>query len=412
MSEQNGTVVIGAGPAGLTAAYELLRHGRSVQVFEADEVVGGISRTVERDGWRFDIGGHRFFTKVPRVRGVLARDPAGRGLPDPAPDEPDLLPGRPVRLPAERHERPAQPGSAGGRPLPRLVRPGPAAAATRPVTLRGLGVGPVRLAAVLDLLQDVHREGLGYAGGPVAGRLGGATDQEPVAGHGDPQRAAAPASAHRRDQPDRGVPVPEVRARDDVGALRRAGPRAGRAAVHRQLGHRRAPRPGPPAGDQRDGQRRGRAAYRGSRPRDLVHADLGAGGRAAPAGAAGGAGRAADLRYRDFLTVALVVPAEFSFPDNWIYVHDPGVRVGRIQNFGSWSPYLVKDGRTCLGLEYFVVRGRRDVAYPGRRSGGPRHRGAGAVAVWFDPAWWRPATWCACPRPTRSTTSATSTTWT
>ncbi|WP_309232321.1 FAD-dependent oxidoreductase [Micromonospora tarensis] len=63
---------------------------------------------------------------------------------------------------------------------------------------------------------------------------------------------------------------------------------------------------------------------------------------------------AADLRYRDFLTVALVVPAEFSFPDNWIYVHDPGVRVGRIQNFGSWSPYLVKDGRTCLGLEYFV----------------------------------------------------------
>jgi len=48
------------------------------------------------------------------------------------------------------------------------------------------------------------------------------------------------------------------------------------------------------------------------------------------------------------------VPAEFSFPDNWIYVHDPAVRVGRIQNFGSWSPYLVKDGRTCLGLEYFV----------------------------------------------------------
>src|SRR5438046_1362844 len=64
-----------------------------------------------------------------------------------------------------------------------------------------------------------------------------------------------------------------------------------------------------------------------------------------------------DLRYRDFLTVALVVPAEFSFPDNWIYIHEQGVRVGRIQNFGSWSPYLVKDGRTCLGLEYFVNEG-------------------------------------------------------
>jgi protoporphyrinogen oxidase len=69
------------------------------------------------------------------------------------------------------------------------------------------------------------------------------------------------------------------------------------------------------------------------------------------------AAAAKDLRYRDFLTVALVVPAEFSFPDNWIYIHDPGVKVGRIQNFGSWSPYLVKDGRTCLGMEFFVFEG-------------------------------------------------------
>jgi protoporphyrinogen oxidase len=60
-------VVIGAGPAGLTAARELTRQGLPVTVLEADDVVGGISRTVERDGWRFDIGGHRFFTKVPAV---------------------------------------------------------------------------------------------------------------------------------------------------------------------------------------------------------------------------------------------------------------------------------------------------------------------------------------------------------
>ena len=62
-------VIIGAGPAGLTAAYELGRRGHTATVFEADDVVGGISRTVERDGWRFDIGGHRFFTKVGRVEG-------------------------------------------------------------------------------------------------------------------------------------------------------------------------------------------------------------------------------------------------------------------------------------------------------------------------------------------------------
>ena len=57
-------VVIGAGPAGLTAAYQLAKHDVSSTVLEADDMVGGISRTVERDGWRFDIGGHRFFTKV------------------------------------------------------------------------------------------------------------------------------------------------------------------------------------------------------------------------------------------------------------------------------------------------------------------------------------------------------------
>src|SRR5439155_25475735 len=60
-------VVIGAGPAGLTAAYELGKRGETCTVLEADAVVGGISRTVERDGWRFDIGGHRFFTKVQSV---------------------------------------------------------------------------------------------------------------------------------------------------------------------------------------------------------------------------------------------------------------------------------------------------------------------------------------------------------
>ncbi len=63
------------------------------------------------------------------------------------------------------------------------------------------------------------------------------------------------------------------------------------------------------------------------------------------------------LHYRDYLTVALIVPESRSFPDNWIYIHSPEVEVGRIQNYGSWSPYLVKDGRTCLGLEYFVFEG-------------------------------------------------------
>jgi len=63
------------------------------------------------------------------------------------------------------------------------------------------------------------------------------------------------------------------------------------------------------------------------------------------------------LRYRDFITVAVVVPESDGFPDNWIYINDANVKVGRIQNFGRWSPYLVKDGLTCLGLELFVNEG-------------------------------------------------------
>src|SRR4029079_5006046 len=60
-------VVIGAGPAGLTAALRLAERGVLPVIVEGDDVVGGISRTVVRDDWRFDIGGHRFFTKVPEV---------------------------------------------------------------------------------------------------------------------------------------------------------------------------------------------------------------------------------------------------------------------------------------------------------------------------------------------------------
>jgi protoporphyrinogen oxidase len=66
---------------------------------------------------------------------------------------------------------------------------------------------------------------------------------------------------------------------------------------------------------------------------------------------------ARQLRYRDFLTVALMVKKPELFPDNWIYIHDPAVKVGRVQNFRSWSPEMVPAGMSCLGLEYFCFDG-------------------------------------------------------
>jgi protoporphyrinogen oxidase len=66
---------------------------------------------------------------------------------------------------------------------------------------------------------------------------------------------------------------------------------------------------------------------------------------------------ARELRYRDFLTVALMMNKADVFADNWIYIHDPSVKVGRVQNFGSWSPEMAPAGMTCLGLEYFCFEG-------------------------------------------------------
>jgi protoporphyrinogen oxidase len=63
------------------------------------------------------------------------------------------------------------------------------------------------------------------------------------------------------------------------------------------------------------------------------------------------------LRYRDFCLVALMTTQDEPFPDNWIYIHDPGTRAGRVQNFGAWSPDMVRPGTTCLGVEYFCFEG-------------------------------------------------------
>jgi protoporphyrinogen oxidase len=66
---------------------------------------------------------------------------------------------------------------------------------------------------------------------------------------------------------------------------------------------------------------------------------------------------AARLRYRGLCLVALMTTEEEPFPDNWIYLHDPRTRAGRVQNFGAWSPAMVRDGTTCLGVEYFCFEG-------------------------------------------------------
>ena len=158
-------VIIGAGPAGLTAAAQLVERDVCPVVLEADDTVGGISRTVERDGWRFDIGGHRFFTKVPRGRALLARHAAGRRVHGAPADEPHLLRRQVLRLPAEGVERAdATSASVDVADVRAVVRAGRASSPPADTsTFEGWVTLALRAPALRDVLQDVHREGVGRA---------------------------------------------------------------------------------------------------------------------------------------------------------------------------------------------------------------------------------------------------------
>jgi protoporphyrinogen oxidase len=344
-------VVVGAGPAGLTAALRLRQAGVEVTVLEAGDEIGGISRTVERDGWRFDLGGHRFFTKVPQVEAFWH---------EVLPDEDFLLRPRLSRIlyRGKLFDYPLKPFNA----------------------LFGLGVvEAVRCLLSYVLVRLRPPKDQSSFEGWVAARFGWRlyriffqTYTEKV--WGVPAReiqadwaaqriknlsllsAVTSALGLRRggqittlieqfQYPRLGPGMMWERCRDlvvDLGGQVRTG--AAVTSVEHAGGRAHTVVLG-------NGERLPASAVVSSMPMpDLV--------RAMDPPAPPSVLAAADgLSFRDFLTVALVVPDSAGFPDNWIYVHEPGVRVGRVQNFGSWSPQLVQDGATCLGLEYFVSEG-------------------------------------------------------
>jgi UDP-galactopyranose mutase len=352
---QPDVVIIGAGPAGLTAAYQLAKRGLRSTVLESDDTVGGISRTVEREGWRFDIGGHRFFTKVQAVEDLWHEI---------LPDEDFLKRPRLSRIfyKGKLFDYPLKPINA----------------------LKGLGI----LEAVRCVLSYVWA------------RIRPPKDQTNFEGWTSARFGFRLYRIFFKTYTEKlwGVPATTIQA--DWAAQRiknlslfkaiwnAVNPRKNQTDVTSLIDEFQYPKLGP--------------GMMWERCRDLVEAEgtkvvmeakvtaiHHEGGRAVGVTAVtedattrydathvvssmpiSGLLKAMDppvpahvlaaaeaLGYRDFLTVALVVPESASFPDNWIYVHSPEVKLGRIQNFGSWSPYLVKDGRTCLGLEYFVFEG-------------------------------------------------------
>ncbi len=351
------TLVVGAGPAGLTAAYEIARNGERSVVAERDPVVGGIARTLSFRGYRFDIGGHRFFTKVPEVQAIW-EELLGEDF---------LVRPRLSRIYYNGHffDYPL-------RPLNALA-----------------GLGPVEAVRVMAsyLRAFVSRPGTDQNLEEWVSRRFGRrlyeiffkTYTEKVWGMPCTEIDASWA-AQRIKNLDLGKAV-----------LRALFPAKADGEVITSLVEEfYYPRRGPGMMwehavdwlaargtktlletdvvrlEHRDGAIHHATLRRtdGSQERIPVNhvissMPLGQLIEALdPAPPVAVLQAAASLRYRDFLTVGLVVDQPDLFPDNWIYIHSSDVHVGRMQNFKNWSPEMVPDlSKTFLGLEYFVQEG-------------------------------------------------------
>ncbi len=358
--EETTVAVIGAGPAGLTAAYLLTKAGVAVTVLEADpQFVGGISRTVEYKGFRFDIGGHRFFSKSREVEDLWTE-----------------------LLGADLVERPRS-----SRILYRsrfYSYPLKAAEA-----LRNLGllesircVSSYLWARVFPIPSPRSFEDwVTNHFGQRLFRMFFKTYTEKVWGM-DCREISADWAAQRI----KGLSLMTA-IRSAVFPSRR--PARREAEIKTLIGWFRYPRLGPgmmweaaarkmvaAGGHLRMGCRvvglellpapaapRWRVVYRDATDQEhAVRADHVICSAALrdvipalrPTAGPSVLEAARMLRYRDFITVALIVRPGRPLEDNWIYIHDPGVKVGRIQNFRSWSPDMVPDAAlACYGLEYF-----------------------------------------------------------
>ena len=213
-------------------------------ILESTDVVGGISQTVQRDGWRFDIGGHRFFTKVRAVNELWDEILAPETMLNRPRQSRILYRGQALRLPAGPDERAAQPGPDRGGPLRRVRTLGSRAPAQEPGQPRRFLRVALRLAAVPPLLQDLHREGVGRAGHRDLRRLGRAAREGPLDDHRGVGGAEAEARSGARDASQRYTSLieefkyPEVRSGDDVGDRGREGDRGRRDASTSTAGSR------------------------------------------------------------------------------------------------------------------------------------------------------------------------------
>jgi protoporphyrinogen oxidase len=349
-------IVIGAGPAGLTAAYSLAqRTDARITVLEGDDYVGGISRTVQYNGFRFDLGGHRFFTKIAPVEALWH----------------EILGEEFIKVP--RLSRIHYNGKFFDYPLKARN------------ALSGLGM----IQALRIVLSYVKWH---YRPYPVEENF----EQWVTNRFG---RRLYETFFKTYTEKVWGLPCTEIRA--EWAAQRIQGLSLARAILNATSMNKRSttiktlvnefqyPRLGP---GQMWEACRDRIVERGHKvlmghwaSRIMLEGDKVLGVVAStpegdrmfpaehvistmpvrsmvralnPAVDPQVAAAADGLSYRDFVLVALMLKRDRLFPDNWIYIHTPGVKVGRVQNFNNWSTAMVPEtGTTCLGMEYFCFEG-------------------------------------------------------
>ena len=346
-------VVIGAGPAGLTAAYEATRRGMPVVVLEKSRDVGGLARTAVFKGFHFDMGGHRFFTKAASVEKIW-RDVLGD----------DFL--RRPRLSRIYYR---------GRFFHYPLKPWNA--------LRGLGLGQA-LAIVASYVrwqlfpyrkEDTFEQWVTNRFGRRLFRIFFRTYTEKVWGVPCSELKAEWAAQRIKDLSLKtaiwnmlGARRTTIKTLIEEFDYPRLGPgmmwKAVRDAVTRAGGEVELERDVLRI-EHQDGLVRGVVVSRNGSREFVVGTDFVSSmpitelvRKLDPPAPPAVMEATRGLRYRDFLTVCLIVDRANLFPDNWIYVHDPNVKVGRIQNYGNWSAAMVPDpAKTGLGLEYFCTEG-------------------------------------------------------
>lgn len=360
--------IIGAGPAGLTAAYMLSKAGVPVTVLEADpEYVGGISRTVAYRSdaagghtFRFDIGGHRFFSKSREIEDLWTELLGDDMLHRPRSSR--------IYYDGKFYAYPLKAGEA-------LKNLGILEAARCVASYAHARLFPVKNPRSFEdwVSNQFGRRLFGIFFKTYTEKVWGMSCRE-ISADWAAQRikglslstAIVNALFPKRKRGDRSQTIKTL---IDTFRYPRKGPgMMWEAAAHRtraqggtiEMGARVSSLEQLPDDRWRLGFTRHDGST-GSLVADHVISsapmrELAA--AIAPPIPRAALDAAAKLRYRDFLTVALIVRPTHRFDDNWIYIHEPGVKVGRVQNFGSWSPEMVPDASlACYGLEYFCFEG-------------------------------------------------------